>query len=215
LVSERFASLSAALDEAERRDQEDREEHERCLAVAQANQIKRCLIPEAFAGVTLDNFTAKTPALADALEIARQYVRTFKPKDPYRQSLWFCGDLGSGKTSLACAVARALAIAGHYARYAPITEIINAGSDASLLNELRTPDLLILDWFGIATGKDKRSRDQAELLRALSGHAVRSILQDRYTTHNRPTLLITECDLSQLKLGLDRERFGPVRIVNF
>jgi hypothetical protein len=50
-----------------------------------------------------------------------------------------------------------LAIAGHYARYAPITEIINAGSDDSLLNELRTPDLLILDWFGIhATSKDKR-----------------------------------------------------------
>ena len=84
-----------------------------------------------------------------------------------------------------------------------------------MLNELRAPDLLVLDWFGIQPASNKkRDRDQAALLCALSGHWIGAVLEARYAD-NRQTLLIADCDLETLKRGLGRERLFYVQIIGF
>jgi hypothetical protein len=210
-----LSSLSAALDEAERLASEHREGRERLRLNQQMQRIARCRIPEALTGIRLENFSADTATLADALQVAHGYVNAFTPAS---QNLWFCGDAESGKTSLACAIASAVAAAGYFARYASIAEVIHAQGDGAVMNELLSCDLLVLDWSGIqAAGYDKASRDQSELLGALSGFAAGAVLDARFL-NNKPTLLVADCDRWKLQQCLSVERYSRLlrrQIVDF
>jgi hypothetical protein len=80
-------------------------------------------------------------------------------------------------------------------------------STGPALNELFTCDLLVLDWFGIqATGDDRASLDQSELLGALSGYAAGAVLDTR-SLDRRPTLLVADCDPMKLRRCLGNERY--------
>jgi hypothetical protein len=205
-VSEPFGTPTTAMDEAERRAVDTRERREQLIGRKQLQRIERCQLPASQLGVCLETFKADTVTLAHALQVAQQYVKTFAPCSG--QSLWFCGEPGNGKTSLACAVAAAVAAAGHFARYASIVDVLHAQVSAGpALSELFTADLLVLDWFGIqATGDDRASLDHSELLGALSSYAAGALLDTRSLDH-RPTLLIADCDQMKLRRCLGNERY--------
>jgi DNA replication protein DnaC len=206
-----FDNPEAAMDEAERLARKSVETRERMAAHKREQQIERCQIPAQFSGITLDNFTAETEALSDALLTSRAYVQNFTPPGPFSRSLWFCGDAGTGKTSLACAIAAALALSGRSVRYSSVEQVIKAQDDADLMNDLRMPDLLVLDWTGIqAAGDNKPSRDQAALLGVVSGRAVGTVLEVRYKD-DRPTLLVADCDRAKLQKYLSRAHFEKLQ----
>ncbi|MFY9560125.1 MAG: hypothetical protein WAQ52_07815 [Terriglobales bacterium] len=205
-VSKPFGSPTAALDEAEKRAAKSRENREQMFLRHQLQRIERCQLPASQRGACLATFKADTATLAHALQVAQEYVKAFAPSSDL--SLWFCGESRSGKTSLACAVASAVAAAGHFARYASIVDVLHAQVSAGpALNELFTCDLLVLDWFGIqATGDDRASLDQSELLGTLSGYAAGAVLDTR-ALDRRPTLLVADCDQMKLRRCLGNERY--------
>jgi hypothetical protein len=213
-----FDNPTAAVDEAERLADEARRVREGMIEYARQEHVQAIQIPPSFAGINLDNFNAKTKTLKAALEEAHAWTRRFQPHGPCIQNLWLCGPVGKGKTTLACAFAVTLARVGRHALYATIAEAIHALADLSVMNILRMPELLVLDWFGLqSAGNDKASRDQAELLGALSGHAVGAVLEARYAD-DRPTLLVADCDQAKLQRCLGNARFERLqrrKIVEF
>ena len=105
----------------------------------------------------------------------------------------------------------AVAVAERDARYMSIVDVIQAQDNVEWLRELRTPDLLLIDWAGIqATGDDKVSRDQADLLGCLSRNAVGVVLEARHTD-GRPTLLVADCDRNKLQSHLGKTRFEKLQ----
>jgi hypothetical protein len=164
-------------------------------------------MPTEFHGRDLENFNAKSKPLKDALAMARQYVSVFSTTDP--QGLVLCGDRGTGKTSLAVAVAASLTIhdrpgassldlQGHYKT---VSSAISA-DDAELIEPSR---LLLLDWCELQPSTD--SHDPMNLVYTQAGQAVANMLAQRYEA-NLPTLLIADCDHAHLiqYLGLTASR---------
>jgi DNA replication protein DnaC len=211
-----FEDPAAALDEAERLADEARRVREGMIEHARQEHIQAIQIPPSFAGIDLDNFDAKTKTLKAALKEARAWTQVFRPHGEYIQNLWLCGPVGRGKTTLACAVAATLAMVGRHALYCTIDEAIHAPDDQSLMNKLRMPELLVLDWTGLTPTGNRASRDQAELLGFVSGRSVGLVLDAR-NEDTRPTLLVADCDREQLKRCLGNARFERVlrrKIVN-
>jgi hypothetical protein len=212
-----FESLTAALDKAEHLAEEARKIHEGRIKYARQEHVRAVQIPEAFAGIDLDNFDAKTKTLKAAVEEVRMWTRVFQPHGSGITNLWFCGSVGKGKTTLACAAAATLAMVGRHPLYVTIAEAIAASEDVGVMNVLRMPELLVLDWTGLTPTGDRASRDQSELLGLLSGRSVGHLLDAR-DTDDRPTLLVADCDRQKLPSYLGRARFDRLlrrKIVNF
>jgi IstB-like ATP binding protein len=202
-----FDSLADALDEAESCVQKDRDTWLRNEARHCQSRLEQCKLPVVLKDVRLDSFKAKTDSLADALNVACEYVAKFHLR---RQGLVLCGPTGVGKTSLACAIAAGLATADHpaQARYVTVLELISAKICGTPL-DVSEPDLLVLDWCGIdSTSNHKADRDRADLLAAMSSHVVMTVLETRHKDearygYNRPTLLVADCDRARLERSLD------------
>ncbi|MFY9560124.1 MAG: hypothetical protein WAQ52_07810 [Terriglobales bacterium] len=212
-----FENPTAALDEAERLADEVRKVREGMIEHARQEFVQAAHIPPAFAGIDLENFNAKTKTLKAALEVACHWARLFRPHGLTIESLWFCGPVGKGKTTLACATATTLARVGRHALYCTVAESIHAPDDLRLMNVLRAPELLVLDWTGLTPTGNRASRDQSELLGIVSGRSVGPVLDAR-NEDNRPTLLVADCDAAKLQrcLGSARiERLQRRKIVNF
>lgn len=114
---------------------------------------------------SFENYRADREEAVLALEQLRSYVARFHPRRSPNLVMW--GETGYGKTHLACAVARELILKGFTVTYLPVLTMFtqyqditsysskNDESRESFFSRMRSPDLLILDEFGITSMTEK------------------------------------------------------------
>jgi len=176
---------------------------------AQATQerLLQCGIPERYAESTLGNYAADLPGQSRALRTATGYVEAFPNRGA---SMVFCGKPGTGKTHLACAVARCIAERGHTARFETVLSAIRSikdtyrrdseSSESQAIAALISPALLVLDEVGAQLGSEHEKILLFE------------IINERYQ-ECRSTILISNLTIAELTtyLGdraIDRFREG-------
>lgn len=153
-------------------------------------------IPRKFSEATLDNWFATLPTEARALGVARAFVERFDGRRA--RTLIFYGNTGAGKTHLACAVLRALALRGFSAGYTTAADVLmslrNTWKDASrtetqLLASYERIDLLVIDEVGRTFGGDKEREQMFNFY-------------DRRYLQDRSTILMSNGDLSSIEDAL-------------
>lgn len=156
-------------DERERAEKEARREAyvERLLA--------RVGVPPRFADATLANYQPTTERAEKVHAACRRYVETWPERFEKGSSLILSGDVGTGKTHLACAIAKALVnkhqASAHYTTVLRAIQRVRstygqgAGeTEQDVLDHLSSVDLLILDEVGMQSGSNHEHNTLFEIL---------------------------------------------------
>ncbi|MBX9405998.1 ATP-binding protein [Pseudomonas baetica] len=116
-----------------------------------------------FAGCTFETYHAKTPEMAKALEKCMAYADNFADQHyPVGRNLLMTGNIGTGKTHLACSIVRQVIGLNAVAVITTAAEIIRVfkrsmGRDSGytegdVIDELSSVDLLVIDEVGAQAG---------------------------------------------------------------
>lgn len=151
----------------------DREEHLQAVAQVEAERLNSDLIATGitprFRKCSLDSYvTDDDKAKHRALSICRKYAEGFEDHLTAGRALMLMGEIGTGKTHLACAILQHVVHTGGYTGLIVTAESItqavtdsfrnNSGpSKTDLINELASVDLLVIDEVGVHSvraGKD-------------------------------------------------------------
>ena len=145
-------------------------------------------IPPRFATADLETWAATTPAQVRVRRVLQRFAGNFEQARKLGSNLVFRGEVGSGKTTLACGVVRAVSDRGFSARYVSrigayfrqMREAFSGdGQSASKIEAgLARPDLLVLDEVGVQYGS------KAELV------MLTELIDERYA-HQRPTIVVS------------------------
>ncbi|MCE9565827.1 MAG: ATP-binding protein [Planctomycetes bacterium] len=171
---------------------EDKSRQERMIRQA----YDRAAIPPRFQGKAFDDFAAGDPQAIAALITCRDYADQFPERLRLGSSIMLCGNTGTGKTHLACAIARsAIETHGKTAVYLTVGRAFrmvkdtyrreSRKSEEEALSFFGKPDLLILDEVGVQYGSDTEKNILFE------------IVNERYEAM-KPTILISNLALSAL-----------------
>ncbi len=124
------------------------------VARMQSTRMK-ARIPKRYRGVSLDR--PPVPSLSEpVVATVRQYVRTISSQLENGRGLWWVGDVGTGKTTLAMIVSKAALEAGYSTAIYSLPRLLQVIRDeirsedgmVSLLDSLSTVDLLHIDDLG-------------------------------------------------------------------
>ena len=175
-------------------------------------------IPKRFQGKTFADYISETPQQQKALEACTSYAHNFSDNLAAGRCLILSGNVGTGKTHLAAAIADYIVRETEYtAVFRSLHSILQAikstyGSDAGstesdVLQLFTSPDLLIID----EVGATKSSEFELATLFA--------IINARYE-NKAPTVVITNLEASELKSAIgdrctDRLREGGGRAITF
>lgn len=177
--------------EIDRRNLENQErERAELRQKAAASMLGRAAIPPRYQGARLDQ---GMPEQADAYRVAREYVDSFPGALRTGAGLLLLGDIGTGKTHLACAIANAVMARMQPAVYCTAMEAVLAvratfkgGRDSDtefqVYERFSAPRLLILDEVGVQRGTD----DERMVLTCIADARSRNCL---------PTIVISNLDL--------------------
>ncbi|WP_246523098.1 ATP-binding protein [Gemmata palustris] len=158
--------------------------------------LQHAAVPPRFEGKSFAAFTATDSSSAKALATCRSYADRFLDHLRTGTSLILCGNAGTGKTHLACAVADQVIrnhskaavymTAGRAFRKVKDTYRKNSQvSEQDALSAFAAPDLLILDEIGVQYGSDAERNILFE------------IVNERYE-QMKPTVLISNLALPAL-----------------
>ena len=146
-----------------------REERERAL-------WGRSGIPQRFRSKTLADYRATCPGQKQALASAHAFADQIEASLAQGRTMILCGNPGTGKTHIACAIGGECISAGKTAIFTSLAEIIDrvfstwrsrsssSGAAGDPLEALATVDLLIIDEIGGAGGSDAEKRLMFQLL---------------------------------------------------
>jgi DNA replication protein DnaC len=176
-----------------RNEQADRERAERELAFKVAGLFHRSGIPARFADRTLSSYRAEGTGQARALKIASRYVESFG--ESRGASMVFAGKPGTGKTHIACGIARALIEQSKSALFMTVLQALrhikdtyrrdSDKSETDAIADLLRPDLLILDEVGAQLGSEHEKMLMFE------------VINERYQ-QCRSTILISNLNADEL-----------------
>lgn len=189
------AAVAAAAAETARRAQEK----EAKLAIEKAEKIERMQQRAGMGNRERRKTFAdleQTPDNYAAIMTAKEYAQSYIDREARRKpSLFICGDLGTGKTHLAAAMANAIIEQGRpvkYATFSQMTQEIRAAfyaeskeTEAETARKYKTAPLLFLD----DLGKEKATEWSTAQLFAL--------IDDRYN-NGRPTVITSNYTLDEL-----------------
>lgn len=143
----------------------------------QENKIKAAIgrsgIPHRYAEASFDDWEADSDEQMRILASMRLYVHDFKEMLRYGVCHTFLGNIGAGKSHLACAVANELMKAGYTAVFSSARELYRRVWDAnksdketsaSVLDALARVDLLIIDEVGGERGTDAEAAQLFEII---------------------------------------------------
>lgn len=136
---------------------------ERCLK-KRANSADPTGIPTRFRTATLEAWRAKTQAQLVVKRIATDFAVDFAERLRDGRSLIFSGNPGTGKTMLACGIARAVLEQGYTVRFAKASDYFfdikstwsrdSARDERSVLRGYTEPAMLIVDEMGQSFGTE-------------------------------------------------------------
>ena len=186
----------------EKRRAEDRQMVRDASRNANALRLEKMLghaaIPARYKRCNFDSYVMESEGQRKAVSAARRYASDFKENLELGRCLMMVGDPGTGKTHLSAAIAMNVIDQGYSAVYVTMNEVIDAVIESygergkrHTLNNFRQPDLLILDEVGRQKGTDHDRSIMFELI-------------SRRYDDMKPTLLVTNLDLEELKQYLDR-----------
>lgn len=157
------------------------------------------LLPDRHAESGFKNYDVTHEGQRDAKVACHAYAKDFNnPEIKQKRNLIMYGRTGTGKTHLACAIARNVLDKRSYARYVTSEDMANEiasawkktdDSEASAVFRFTDYDLLIIDEYGL--------HDQHESRLQL----VHKVLYSRYDA-KKPTVLISNWTEAQLKESL-------------
>lgn len=157
-------------------------------------QLDSSMIPARFQTRSFENYLPENDKAKKIKEICQEYAESFDVKMKCGASIVFCGNTGTGKSHLACAIANY--IIGHKQKSALFVKVIKAirsvketysgGSEQEAINTFTKPDLLVLDEVGVQFGTDTEKQILFE------------ILNERYENF-KPTMLISNLAANELK----------------
>ena len=167
-------------------------EHSQALAHVAAERLNSALVGSGitprFAECTFATYRATTPAMAEALEKCQGYATDFGQHYQAGRNLLLTGNVGTGKTHLACSIVRQVIGLNAIAVITTAAEIIrvfkrsmvrdSGYTDGDVIEELASFDLLVIDEVGAQAGT------QYELA------ALHEVIDKRYNLV-RPTVLIS------------------------
>ena len=165
-------------------------------------------VPARFQEASLDNYRPENGKAQKILATLREYTAKFEQHRRLGLSLILCGKTGTGKTHLACAVLRELAltlgVCGKYSTaYKAVQEIRSSYksdrvTELQALEEFIKPDILVLDEIGMQLGTD-------------SEHLLLfSLLNGRYE-ELKPTIVISNLTLEEVKKYLNDRIYDRLR----
>jgi DNA replication protein DnaC len=171
-------------------------------------RLDRACIPARFAGRSFANFIADSEPKIAALQAAQHFAETFAERKAEGSSLVFSGRPGTGKSHLACSIARAVIDGGCTALYATARDIIRMlrqtwerdaeRTESDVLADLVRVDLLIVDELGVGFGSD------AEKLQFFD------VLDGRYR-EQRPIVVLTNLDRAGLSAFIGQRAYDRLR----
>lgn len=175
-------------------------------------------IPKRFQGKTFADYIAETPQQQKALEACTSYAHNFSDNLAAGRCLILSGNVGTGKTHLAAAIADYIVRETEYtAVFRSLHSILQAikstyGGDSGfteseVMQLFTSPDLLIID----EVGATKSSEFELATLFA--------IINTRYE-NKTPTVVVTNLEASELRRAIgdrctDRLREGGGRAIAF
>ena len=172
------------------------EEERQARETAERHLREAANIPKRMMGKSFDTFqTGGDPAKEHARRVAIDYAEKAQQNLSMGVSMLFCGRFGTGKTLLACAIAKhAYAKHSKVVMYRTVYEAVlevkeawsGRTSESAVYTAFRKPDLLILDEVGRQFGSE------AEKV------AIFQILNSRYNDMTS-TIVISNLDLAGVK----------------
>lgn len=162
-----------------------------------AGLVRSCGIPARFADRTLDSYVADSKGQRFALNVCRRFHEDFIEQEKMGRSLVMTGEPGTGKTHLACAVARAvIETYGVSAKFSTVSDLLrriketyrrdSEISERSVIDEFVRCGLLVVDELGVQIGSE---HEKLLLFEVLNG---------RYQ-ELRPTILISNLSADDLE----------------
>jgi DNA replication protein DnaC len=178
------------------------------------NAAARSAIPERFAEATISGYAVSVPEQQVIVDRCRWYLDTWAERKKLGTSMLFIGRPGTGKSHLACAIARNVMRLGDRALYTTVSaftravrETYNGGkrTESQVLESYASPALLVLDEIGATAGSDHERQMLFELV------------NQRYEAR-RPTLLVSNLNADEVRLFLgerimDRLRDGGGKLL--
>lgn len=174
-------------------------------------------IPPRFRSKTFDGFEPADEKQAKVLRVCQAYARRFDERLAAGGGMIMCGQVGTGKTHLACAIGNHLLEAGRSVLFISVLAAArrvkatynksSTETEQQVIDRFCEPDLLILDEVGVQFGSDTEKL------------IVFEIINGRYE-RVKPTILLS--NLPEAELGafigdrvLDRLREGGGVVLPF
>ena len=178
--------------------------------VRKANELKtygQAAIPERFQGKTVEAYVAETPAQQAVKDFFLDYVADLGENIRIGRSIILCGNPGTGKTHLACALVAEAQRKGYSALFTSVAKTVRSiretwgapgKTERQAIETYASVDLLVVDEIGVQSG----TANEQNLLFA--------VLNDRYESM-RPSVLISNLDLGGIEKAIGARAFDRLR----
>jgi len=172
-----------------------------------AGAFDRAAIPPRYRSRSLKSYQVTNDGQRQAFEIAQTYAVNITRNIRDGQNLLFIGTVGTGKTHLACGIAREALDAGHSALYVRVADLVSMvretwrpdskRSERKVYREICDVDLLIIDEVGVQAGSEN---EQQILFNVIN----------KRNEEMRPLILISNLDAAGVKKMLGERSYDRV-----
>jgi DNA replication protein DnaC len=125
-------------------------------------------IPERFSGKSFLDYVADSSRKMEVLAQCKLFAQGFESIEKSSSTLFMFGNIGTGKTHLACAIANHLIAQGKTALYVTTNNLVrrvratwaksSAMTEEQQIAAFTKPDLLVIDEVGASTGSDNEKQ---------------------------------------------------------